>query len=126
MRSTLGVFFKAMIDELGWGRGTLSMVAAVNIWLGGFMTPFIGYVMDRHGARWLFIVSSVVFGVGFGLIGLSNSVAYLLVVYGFVLALAMAGTSVALCNALVAQWFPAHRRGMALGINNSAMAVGQF
>jgi MFS family permease len=126
MRSTLGVFFKAMIDDLGWGRGRLSMVAAVNIWLGGFLTPFIGYVMDRYGARWLFIISSVIFGVGFALVGLSNSVGYLLVVYGLVLALAMAGASVALCNALVAQWFPPHRRGMALGINNSAMAVGQF
>jgi hypothetical protein len=40
-RSTLGVFFKAMVDDLGWGRGTLSMVAAVNIWLGGCLTPFI-------------------------------------------------------------------------------------
>ena len=126
MRSTLGVFFKAMVDDLGWGRGTLSMVAAVNIWLGGCLTPFIGYVMDHHGARWLFIVSSVVFGVGFGLIGISNSLGYLLVVYGVVLAFAMAGTSVALCNALVAQWFPTHRRGTALGISNAAMAVGQF
>jgi MFS family permease len=126
MRSTLGVFFKAMIDDLGWGRGTLSMVAAVNIWLGGFLTPFVGNVMDRYGGRWLFMVSSGLFGVGFALVGLSNSVGYLLVVYGFVLAMAMAGTSVALCNALVAQWFPVHRRGIALGINNSAMAVGQF
>jgi len=53
-------------------------MAAVNIWLGGFLTPFIGYVMDRYGAQWLLIISSVVFGVRIGLIGLSNSVGYLL------------------------------------------------
>ncbi len=125
-RSTLGVFFKTIIEDLGWSRGTLSMVVAVNIWLGGFLTPFIGHVMDRYGAKWLFIISSVVFGAGIGLISLANSVGYLLIVYGVVLALAMSGTSIALGNALVAQWFPAHRRGLALGINNSAMAIGQF
>lgn len=125
-RATLGVFFKSIVGDLGWSRGTLSMVVAVNIWLGGFLTPFIGRVMDRYGARWLFIISSGLFGVGVGLMSLTYSVGYLLVVYGLVLALAMAGTSIALCNALVAQWFPAHRRGLALGINNSAMAIGQF
>ena len=126
MRATLGVFFKAMIDELGWSRGTLSMVVAVHIWLGGLLTPFLGYAMDRYGAKALFIASSTLFGAGFSLIGLSNSVGYLLLVYGVALALGAAGASQALCNALVAQWFPAHRRGLALGINNSAMAIGQL
>ncbi len=125
-RSTLGVFFKAIIEELGWNRGTLSMLVAVNIWLGGLMQPFIGYIMDRYGAKWLFIISSVIFGAGVALISLTNSVGYLLMVYGLVLSVAMAGTSISLCNALVAQWFPAHRRGLALGINNSAMALGQL
>ncbi len=82
--------------------------------------------MDRYEARWLFIISSAVFGAGIGLISLTNSVGYLLVVYGLVLSVAMAGTSISLCNALVAQWFPVHRRGLALGINNSAMALGQL
>lgn len=125
-RSTLGVFFKAIIEDLGWSRGTLSMLVAVNIWLGGFLQPFVGYVMDRYGVKWLFIISTVVFGVGVGLLSLTQSVGYFLVIYGLVLSVAMAGASISLCNALVAQWFPAHRRGLALGINNSAMALGQL
>ncbi len=125
-RSTLGVFFKSIIDELGWSRGTLSMLVAINIWLGGLIQPFIGNFMDRYGAKWLFLISSVIFGVGIGLISLTHSVGYLLVIYGVVLSVAMAGTSISLGNALVAQWFPPHRRGLALGINNSAMALGQF
>ena len=125
-RSTFGVFFKAIIEDLGWSRGTLSMIVAVNIWLGGVLQPFIGSVMDRYGVKWLFFISSVVFGISVGLMSLTQSVGYLLAVYGVVLSLAMAGTSISLGNALVAQWFPAHRRGLALGINNSAMAVGQL
>lgn len=125
-RSTLGVFFKSIIDDLGWNRGTLSMVVAVNVWFGGFIQPFIGSVMDRYGVKWLFLISSVVFGIGIGLMSLTNSIGYLLAVYGVLLSLAMAGTSISLGNAVVAQWFPANRRGLALGINNSAMAIGQF
>ena len=61
-RSTLGVFFKAIIEDLGWNRGTISMAVAISIWLSGGLTPFAGYVMDRFGAKWLFTISVAVFG----------------------------------------------------------------
>ncbi len=125
-RSTLGVFFKAIIADLGWDRGTISMVVAMNIWLGGLLQPFIGNVMDRFGAKWLFTGSVTVFGLGVGLLSLTDSVGYLLAVYGVVVAVAMAGSALPLTNALVAQWFPAHRRGFAIGINNAGSAVGQL
>ena len=83
-RSTLGVFFKPIIAELGWNRGTISMVVAINIWLSGLLTPFTGYVMDRFGVKWLFTISVTLFGVGIGLIGLTHSVGNFLVAYGII------------------------------------------
>ncbi len=125
-RSTLGVFLKTIVRDLGWDRGTISMVIAVNIWLSGLLQPFTGYVMDRYGAKWLFATSTALFGCGVGLMSLTNTVGYLLGIYGIVLALATAGASIALTNTLVVQWFPAHRRGFALGINNAGSALGQL
>ena len=125
-RSTFGVFFKPMIAELGWSRGTISLVVAVNIWLSGLLQPLTGYVMDRYGAKWLLTGAVAVFGLGTGLVGLTYSVGYLLVIYGIIVAIASAGASISLTNALVAQWFPAKRRGLALGINNAGSAVGQL
>ncbi len=125
-RSTLGVFFKAIIADLGWNRGTISMVVAINIWLSGFLQPFIGYVMDRYGAKWLFTGSVITFGSGVALLSMTHSVGYLLLIYGIVLAVATAGASISLTNVLVAQWFPAHRRGLAIGINNAGTALGQL
>ncbi len=125
-RSTLGVFLKTIVQDLGWDRGTISMVIAMNIWLSGLIQPFIGYVMDRYGSKGLFTISTALFGGGVGLISLTNSVGYLLGIYGIVLGVATAGTSMALTNTLVAQWFPAHRRGFALGINNAGSALGQL
>lgn len=125
-RSTLGVFFKAIIADLGWSRSTISMVVAINIWLSGLLQPFTGYVMDRYGPKWLFVTGVAVFGTGVGLIGLTHSVGYLLVIYGIVMAAAMAGASISLTNAVVAQWFPAQRRGLAIGMNNAGAALGQL
>jgi MFS family permease len=125
-RSTLGVFFKAIVDDLGWSRSTISMVVAINIWLSGCLQPFTGYVMDRYGPKWLFTAGVAVFGTGVGLIGLTNSVGYLLVIYGVVVAMATAGASISLTNAVVAQWFPARRRGLAISLNNAGSALGQM
>lgn len=125
-RSTSGVFLKSIVNDLGWDRGMFSMIVAVNIWLSGLLQPFTGYLMDRYGAKWIFLVSMSIFGLGLGLISLTQSFGYLLLVYGIVVAAAMAGSSNSLTNALVAKWFPAHQRGLAIGINNAGSAVGQL
>jgi MFS family permease len=125
-RATLGVFFKSIIADLQWDRGTISLVVAVNIWLSGLLQPFTGHVMDRFGAKWLFSVSLAIYGVGIALISLTQSVGYLLVVYGVIAACATAGASISLTNALVAQWFSDARRGLAIGLNNMGSAMGQL
>src|SRR5215813_10193322 len=47
MRATLGNFFKSIIAELHWDRETISLIAAINLWLSGLLQPFTGYFMDR-------------------------------------------------------------------------------
>ena len=125
-RSTLGVFFKSIIADLQWDRGTISLVVAVNIWLSGLLQPFTGHVMDRFGAKWLFTVSLAIYGIGIALISLTQSVGYLLLVYGVIAACATAGASISLTNALLAQWFSDARRGLAIGLNNMGSAMGQL
>lgn len=125
-RSTLGVFFKSIVSDLGWDRGRISMIIAINIWLSGFLQPFTGHLMDRYGPKWIFLISMSTFGIGIGLISLTQSFGYLLLIYGIVVAAAMAGSSNSLTNALVAKCFPSHQRGFAIGINNAGSAIGQL
>jgi hypothetical protein len=35
-RATLGNFFKTIIADLNWDRGTISFVVAVNLWINRF------------------------------------------------------------------------------------------
>ncbi len=124
-RSTLGNFLKSIIADLSWDRGTISFVIAINLWLSGLLQPFAGHLMDRLGARYLVAASVAIYGLGFGLIGFTHSVGYLLAIYGFMMGIASAGASMSLTNALVAQWFR-ERRGLAMGINNAGSALGQL
>ena len=57
--------------------------------------------------------------------GLTNSVGYLLVIYGIMIGAASAGSSMSLSNALLAQWFR-DGRAFAMSINNACGAVGQL
>ena len=122
-RSTVSSFLKTIIADLGTNRETISFVVATNIWLSGLLQPFAGHFMDRFGARGLFTASIALYGLGIGLIGLTQSVWYLLVIYGVLVGAASAGASMSLSNALVAQWFW-DWRAFAMGINNAGGAVG--
>ena len=124
-RSTVSSFLKTIITDLGTNRETISLVVAVNIWLSGLLQPFAGHVMDRFGARGLFAASVALYGAGIGLTGLTQSVWYLLVMYGLVVGAAAAGASMSLTNALVAQWFR-DWRALAMGINNAVAALGSL
>jgi MFS family permease len=53
-RETLGNFLKPMTGELHWDRETISLIAAMNLWVSGLLQPFTGHIMDRFGAKWLF------------------------------------------------------------------------
>src|SRR5918994_4993725 len=83
-RATLGNFFKTIIADLSWDRGTISFVVAVNLWVSGLLQPFTGHVMGRFCARWVFAVSVTVYGLGVVLIGFTSSFTYLLVIYGII------------------------------------------
>jgi len=122
-RSTVSSFLKTIIADLGTNRETISFIVATNIWLSGLLQPFAGYIMDRFGARGLFMASVPLYGLGIGLMGLTHSVWYLLVIYGVLVGVASAGASMSLTNALLAQWFK-DWRALAMSINNAGGAVG--
>jgi MFS family permease len=100
-------------------------VVAINLWVSGFLQPFTGHLMDRFGAKWLFAISIAGYGLGVALIGFTNGLGYLLLIYGVLMGAATAGASMSLTNALVAQWFR-DWRALAMSINNASAALGQL
>src|SRR5215470_5321894 len=125
-RETLGNFLKPITGELHWDRETISLIAAMNLWVSGLLQPFTGHIMDRFGAKWLFASSVTLYGLGVLLVGFTHTAWYLILVYGVLVGAATAGSSSSLSNVLVAQWFPAQRRAFAISLSNACISLGRL
>jgi len=69
-----GFFFEPIRNYFGWNRTVLSGAYAISRIESSFTGPLIGYLIQRFGPRTVMIVSFVIFGTGFILIGRSVSV----------------------------------------------------
>jgi MFS family permease len=125
VRSSFGVFIKPMETEFGWGRTSMSAVAALSLFLYGAVGPLVGRLADRMGPRGVLSVAAVLLGVG--TLGTASVVTLwqLYLTAGFLTALGAGGAAMAVAAALAARWFDS-RRGLVLGIAGGGMAAGQL
>src|SRR5262249_56186629 len=64
LRASFGVFIKPMEAELGWSRTSLSIAAALSLFVYGLVAPFAGRAADLWGARTVFSVSLAIISLG--------------------------------------------------------------
>lgn len=85
-------------------------------------SPFMGWLTDRMGGRWVISFFSLFLGTGTFLMGLVPNLPYAILCYGMVgLGAAAIWTPTV---TLIQRWFSASRRGMALGILSPSYAIG--
>ena len=108
-----GLFVEPLEDAFGWSRSAVSASLSFAA-IGSLTSPLLGRLMDRHGARPLFIVSLLVMGTSFLLRPLMGELWhwYALSFLQFVFS---PGVSPLPIGRLVAIWFP-RNRGRVLGI----------
>jgi len=102
------------------------LLVAVPVLLGSLFRIPLGLLTDRYGGRTVFTALMLFLLAPVTLIGFAGSYVALLI-WGFWLG--MAGASFAVGIPFVAQWFPAARQGLALGIygmGNIGTALASF
>ena len=116
----VGIFFKPIIEEFGWGRTTLSLVHTVALTVFAFASPLLGKMIDRFGPRvMLFIcvgtqtLSSVVNGLATSLLHLYAG-RFLFELKGM-----HAG------QVLINRWF-VKKRGLAQGVVATGFPIGML
>lgn len=120
--TTLAVFLSPMSDEFGWSRtliaGSVSLGALSSI----FISPIVGWAVDRFGVRLILVGSMLILGVA--MVSLAWATTPLFFYMGFATGRVIFHVPVQIgTGALISRWFVV-KRGRAIGIVYLAGAVG--
>ncbi|MBF8264806.1 MAG: proP [Dehalococcoidia bacterium] len=122
MSNSTGVFFKPMLNEMGWSRGITAGAFSLGTLVAGLAAPFIGVLADKYGPRVMMISSAVFLSAGYVLASKACNILQLYLGVGLLMGLGsgLMWTPVA---AMAARWFVA-RRGIALSLIQAGAGAG--
>lgn len=124
-RNGFGVFIIPLTDEFGWSRGSLSFAIAVGWAVNGLSQPFLGRVYDRFGGRIVISISLIILGASTMLLNRTDSLWFLIVIYGLIMSTASGGASLVTIHAVLAKWFY-RKRGMVMSISSAGASAGSM
>ena len=124
-RSALTVMIHPLQAEFGWSRAGIATAASLNLFLLGLTSPLGGWLMDRFGPRRMILMSLTLLVTGITATTQMRELWQLILFWGIITGIG-GGLLGAVLGATVAnRWFVT-RRGLALGILNSANSTGQL
>ncbi len=126
VRSGFGLFLQPMSLDNGWGRETFSLAMAVQNLLWGVFGPFAGGIADRYGAGRVVVICGIAYVLGLVVMAFTDSPLALHVGSGFLIGLALSGSTFAVVLAVIGRITPPEKRSTALGIAVAAGSFGQF
>lgn len=126
VRQAFGLFLPPMSIELGIDRGTFGLAVAISNLVFGLAQPFIGALADKHGAGRVVFVGAILYALG--LLGAAwvGSAFGLHLTFGFVVGVALAGTTFVVVLGAVGRVVAPERRSLAFGIVTAGGSLGQF
>lgn len=124
IRQSFGIFLRPITTDLVIGRESFSLAVAIQNIIFGL--PIIGLLADRFGARWVALVSALLYVVGLTLLGIVGSPTSLTLTLGVLIGVALSGTTYVVILGAVAQVVPAEKRSLAFGIITAVGSFGMF
>jgi MFS family permease len=89
---SFSVFFVALLKEFGWSRSVTAGAFSLFWIVHGIVSPFIGNLVDRWGARWVFLIGSLLLGIGLALCSWIDSWWQLYLFYSVISAIGVGST----------------------------------
>lgn len=122
---TLGVFLKSFSQEFSWSRTQISFAFTLSALGMTLAAPFLGWLVDRFGARRVILPAVALFGLG--TLSLYFLSAHLWHFYAIFLLTGVvgSGTTPVPYSKVISQWFD-RQRGLALGLATVGSSVGAF
>ena len=107
------VFYKPMVQSLGWSRTTVAFAPTLRTFINAFISPWLGRIVDRHGPRGILLVGAVVMGTTSMAMSYIGEVWQYFLVYSVIGSVAVVAEGNLVNQATVAKWF-VRKRGRAM------------
>ena len=119
-----GFFLKPMSQKFGWTRTEMVFALTLGSLAAGAVSPLVGRVVDRYGARALMVIGGIITGALVMIVGRVNTLVQFYFI--FTLGVVVARSSVALLvpQTAVINWF-VRKRGRAVAISTLGDSCGQ-
>lgn len=79
--ATLSIFVDPMTSDFGWSMTEISLAVSVGGILGALVSPLIGPIADRHGARAILCIAVASTGVALLMLSFTNSLLFFYVFF---------------------------------------------
>jgi sugar phosphate permease len=125
VRASFGAFIRPWEQDFSVDRSVVTSISMLSFIVFAFAQPLAGKLNDHLGGRIVPSVSMLLVGSCLLLSSGATAIWQLFIYYGVGISLGIAGCSHVIASATIARWFAA-KRGFALGLAVSGMAVGQL
>ncbi|WP_156818843.1 MFS transporter [Sphingomonas sp. Mn802worker] len=122
---TIGMFAPELSKAFGWSFASMMGSIAVQSGVVMLVSPIVGVMIDRYGARQIAIVSLLLFGLCFMSLSLNNGSLIVFYAQWVVMSVLGAGTLSATWTRVVNGWFD-RNRGLALGVASTGTGLTGF
>lgn len=120
--NAIGVFFKPVVESLGFSRGDFSLYFTISALSMMLAAPFIGKLLEKLDVRIVMGVSTTLLAFGFALFSQCTTLTHFYLA-AVIVGVGHAGSHIIPVSMMINNWF-VKRRGVAMGIVFSATGLG--
>ena len=116
-----GLFIEPLEQEFGWSRTQVNVSLSIGV-VTGFLSPVVGNLMDRVGAKWTMASSITLVAIAFLLRSIMTEL-WQFYLFSAIMFAGTPGATMLPAGRLVLTWFPG-TRGRMMGIVTSGNNIG--
>ncbi len=127
VRLSFGIFFEELTrgTEFSWSRAGTAGVFSLSMLVFALTSPFVGWLLDRLGARRVFMIGILALASGLFMTSFIDTLWQFYLYYGIWTGLGISILGLAIHAATISRWFDRqHRRGLAIGLAFSGSGIG--
>ncbi|MEC9308750.1 MAG: MFS transporter [Chloroflexota bacterium] len=123
-RGCSAVFLPALRQGFGSSSAATAAVFSASGVVGGIVTPILGRILDKIGARYLFPIAGIIIMLGFLASSMVSDIWQLFIFYSILATLGTTTIGAFAATSVLAPWFP-KSKGVMLGIADAGNPAGQ-